>query len=121
MLTILTLPFRLVAALIAAFVVIPTKLSARVLRFSTVATLRTTRFAMRSSIISFAAGVGAGWFLGTPAGRDLVDQVRGRIQGAPAGPGSAEPADARADLHPTDVDLPADAQADEVAGATPAV
>ena len=76
--TLLALPFRLVAVLVA----VPTRLSARLLRFSVVTTLRTTRVAVRSSIVSFLLGIGFGWFLTTPTGRNatalVLDAVRRR-------------------------------------------
>ncbi|QGG94847.1 BON domain-containing protein [Actinomarinicola tropica] len=76
--TLIALPFRLVALVVA----IPTRLSARLLRFSVVTAARTTRLAVRSSLISFAVGVGLGWFLSTPTGRYAtgvaLDAVRGR-------------------------------------------
>lgn len=76
--TLLALPFRLVAVLVA----VPTRLSARLLRFSLVTTWRTTRVAVRSSILSFLLGVGVGWSLSTPTGRNaaalVLDAVRRR-------------------------------------------
>lgn len=81
--TLLTLPFRIVAVLVA----VPTRWSARLLRFSAVATFRTTRAAVRSSIVSFLLGIGVGWFLTTPTGRYavrvVVDAVRGSSGAAP--------------------------------------
>jgi hypothetical protein len=80
--TLLALPFRLLAVLVA----VPTNLSARLLRFSVVTTWRTSRAAVRSSIISFLLGIGVGWFLTTPTGRYatslVVDAVRGRMASA---------------------------------------
>jgi osmotically-inducible protein OsmY len=80
---IIALPFRLVAAAI----IIPIKLAMFTLKTSVKTTFVTTRAAMRSSVISFAAGVGLGWFLtSTPTGRQLVDQVRDLINGGASGP-----------------------------------
>ena len=80
----LLLPFRLAVALVA----IPTRLSARLLRFSLVTTFRTTRAAVRSSIVSFLLGVGLGWFITTPTGRQAVAYVRQAL-----GQGTAVPVD----------------------------
>ena len=80
---VLTLPFRLLALAI----VIPIKLALGSLKLTLKTSFVTTRAALRSSLISFAAGVGLGWFLtSTPTGRQLVDQVRDLINGAPSGP-----------------------------------
>lgn len=79
---IVTLPFRLVAMAI----IIPIKTSLALLRFSAKAAFVTTRTALRSSLISLAAGIGLGWFFtSTPTGRQLVDQVRD-LMGKPTGP-----------------------------------
>ncbi len=80
---VLALPFRLVALAI----VLPVKMVLGSLKLTAKTTFITTRAAMRSSLISFAAGLGLGWFLtSTPTGRQLVDQVRDLVQGGPSGP-----------------------------------
>jgi hypothetical protein len=80
---IITLPFRLVALAI----ILPIKAALGLFKLSVKTTFVTTRAALRSSIISFAAGLGLGWFLtSTPTGRQLVDQVRDLVSGAPSGP-----------------------------------
>jgi osmotically-inducible protein OsmY len=71
---IITLPFRLLALAI----IVPVKLALGLVKLS----VRSTFFALRSSILSFVAGIGAGWFLtSTPTGRQLVDQVRDLVSG----------------------------------------
>lgn len=80
---VITLPFRL----LAVAVILPIKASLGLLKFSVKTSFITTRAATRSSIISFAAGLGLGWFLtSTPTGRQLVGQVRDLVSGTPAGP-----------------------------------
>jgi osmotically-inducible protein OsmY len=80
---VLALPFRLLALAI----ILPIKLTLGSLKLTAKTTFVTTRAAMRSSLISFAAGVGLGWFLSsTPTGRQLVDQVRDLVNGTPSGP-----------------------------------
>lgn len=81
-----TLPLRLVALLIA----VPTRLSARLLRFSIATTWRTSRVAVRSSIVSFLLGVGVGWFLTTPTGRHAVQVVRHAVRGRVEAPPTDE-------------------------------
>ena len=79
----ITLPFRLVAVAI----ILPIKAAHGLFKLSVKTTFLTSRVAMRSSLISFAAGIGVGWFLATtPTGRQLVDQVRDLAGGAPKGP-----------------------------------
>ncbi|MGY6502059.1 MAG: BON domain-containing protein [Acidimicrobiales bacterium] len=79
----LTLPFRLLALAI----LVPVKTALALLAFSLRATFASTRFALRSSLVSFAAGVGLGWFLtATPTGRQLVGQVRDLASGSPGAP-----------------------------------
>jgi hypothetical protein len=78
-----TLPFRLLAVAI----ILPIKVVLGLFKFSVKTTWVTTRAALRSSIISFAGGVGLGWFLtSTPTGRQLVDQVRDLVTGTTSGP-----------------------------------
>jgi osmotically-inducible protein OsmY len=80
---VLALPFRLLALAI----IIPIKLALGSLKLTLKTSFVTTRAALRSSLISFAAGVGLGWFLtSTPTGRQLVDQVRDLVNGTPSGP-----------------------------------
>lgn len=79
---IITLPFRLLALAI----IIPIKTVLGLMRFSAKAAFVTTRTALRSSLIAFAAGIGLGWFFtSTPTGRQLVDQIRD-LMGQPSGP-----------------------------------
>jgi osmotically-inducible protein OsmY len=79
----LALPFRLLAFAI----VLPVKAVVASLKLTAKTTVVTTRAALRSSLISFAAGVGLGWFLtSTPTGRQLVDQVRDLVGGGASGP-----------------------------------
>ena len=80
---VLALPFRLLALAI----ILPIKLTLGSIKLTAKTTFVTTRAAMRSSVISFAAGVGLGWFLtSTPTGRQLVAQVRDLLDGEPSGP-----------------------------------
>jgi osmotically-inducible protein OsmY len=80
---VLALPFRLLALAI----ILPIKLVLGTLKLTVKTSFVTTRAALRSSLISFAAGVGLGWFLtSTPTGRQLVEQVRDLVNGAPSGP-----------------------------------
>lgn len=79
----ISLPFRLVAALI----ILPIKLVLGMFKLSVKTTFITTRAALRSSLLSFAAGFGLGWFFtSTPTGRQLADQVRDLVAGGPTGP-----------------------------------
>lgn len=80
---VITLPFRLLALAI----IVPVKTALALLTFSVRATLVSTRMALRSSLIAFAAGVGLGWFLtSTPTGRQLVGQARDLVSGGSGGP-----------------------------------
>lgn len=79
----ITLPFRLVATAI----ILPIKAALGLFKLSVKTTFLTSRMAMRSSVISFAAGLGLGWFFtSTPTGRQLVDQARDLASGMPSGP-----------------------------------
>ena len=64
----------------------PTRVSARVVRGSVVATYRSMRFAARSSVVSFGVGVGVGWFLTTPTGRYLLGSLRDAVLPPPVAP-----------------------------------
>lgn len=79
---IITLPFRLLALAI----IVPIKTVLGLIRFSLKTAYITTRTAVRSSLVMFAAGIGLGWFFSsTPTGRQLVDQARD-LMGQPTGP-----------------------------------
>lgn len=80
---IITLPFRLLALAI----ILPVKAVLGLVGFTFKAGFVTARTALRSSLISFAGGIGLGWFLtSTPTGRQLVDQVRDMVQGGTGAP-----------------------------------
>lgn len=74
------------ARLAGKAVVVPTRVSAHVVRASVVTSARTMRFAARSSVVSFALGLGLGWFLTTPTGRYLLALLRDAILPAPVAP-----------------------------------
>jgi hypothetical protein len=74
------------ARLAGKAVVVPTRVSARVVRGSVVTTVRTMRFAARSSVMSFVLGLGLGWFLTTPTGRYLLATLRDAILPDPVAP-----------------------------------
>jgi hypothetical protein len=63
--------------------VVPTRVSAKVVRGSVRTTYRSLRFAVRSSIVSFALGLGLGWFLTTPTGRYVLASIRDLVVSPP--------------------------------------
>lgn len=80
---IITLPFKLVALAI----IVPIKAALGLFKLSIRTTFITSRAAMRSSLISLAAGVGLGWFFSsTPTGRQLVGQAHDLVNGHQSGP-----------------------------------
>jgi len=67
-------------------ILMPTRVTARLVRGSILTSLRSMRFAARSSILSFVAGVGVGWFLTTPTGRYLLASIRDALMSPPIAP-----------------------------------
>ena len=68
---------------VARVAVAPTRVSARMVRGSVRTTWRSLRFAVRSSIVSFALGLGLGWFLTTPTGRYVLASIRDLVLSPP--------------------------------------
>ncbi len=67
-------------------ILMPTRITARLVRGSIRTWWRSMRFAARSSILSFVAGLGVGWFLTTPTGRYLLASVRDALLSPPVAP-----------------------------------
>lgn len=77
----LVLPLQLARLLAQLLVIVPLRTSFALLAFSARTTAHTTRLAVRSSLVAFLAGLGLGWLLGTPTGRQMLADARSLVRG----------------------------------------